>query len=247
MTTAELLTLCAGAALGGFVNGLAGFGTALFALGFFLTFMPPVQAVAVVLVSSVITGTQGLWVVRHAILAQPRRLLRFLLPALAGIPLGLWLLNIVDPRTLKFLIAGLLILYGGYFSLRKALPNFDRPTPLADIAIGGFGGILGGAAGLSGALPTIWCSMRPWTKAETRAVLQPFNFTVLLITASLLALDGAYTRETLTYVAISLPVALVAAQAGIAVFRRVPDLLFRRLLIGLCLISGTILLIRELL
>ena len=247
MTTAELLTLFAGAALGGFVNGLAGFGTALFALGFFLTFMPPVQAVAVVLVSSVVTGTQGLWVVRHAILAQPRRLFRFLLPALAGIPFGLWLLNIIEPRALKLLIAALLILYGGYFSLRRALPHFDRPTPFADMAVGGLGGVLGGAAGLSGALPTIWCSMRPWTKAETRAVLQPFNFAVLLITASLLALDGAYSRETLAYVALSLPAALLAAQVGIAVFRRVPDLVFRRLLIGLCLVSGTILLIRELL
>ena len=41
---------------GGFINGLAGFGTALFALGFLLQILPPVQAVGLVLVLSVISG-----------------------------------------------------------------------------------------------------------------------------------------------------------------------------------------------
>ncbi len=60
-----------GAAAGGFINGLAGFGTALFALGFWLQVMPPVQAVAIVLVISVATGLQGLWQVRHTIEQSP--------------------------------------------------------------------------------------------------------------------------------------------------------------------------------
>lgn len=43
------ICLFMGAFLGGFVNGLAGFGTALFALGWFLQIMEPPAAVAVVL------------------------------------------------------------------------------------------------------------------------------------------------------------------------------------------------------
>lgn len=246
MTAQEISILAIGAALGGFVNGLAGFGTALFALGFYLTILPPKEAVAVVVVCSVVVGAQGLWLVRHAIFARPARLLRFLIPGLLGIPIGLWILGIIDPAALKLFIAAMLIFYGGYFSFRRSLPTFDRPTPIIDSLIGGLGGILGGAAALSGALPTIWCSMRPWPKAETRAVLQPFNFAVLLITAAMLALDGVYGGGTLTYVAVALPVAILSGQFGIAVFKRIPDLAFRRLLIALCLVSGTILLIREL-
>ncbi|MDU8942108.1 sulfite exporter TauE/SafE family protein [Ovoidimarina sediminis] len=246
MSASDILTLALGAALGGFVNGLAGFGTALFALGFYLTIMPPKQAVAVVVVCSVVVGAQGLWVVRHAIFARPARLMRFLVPGLFGIPLGLWILSMIEPRGLKIFIAAMLIIYGGYFSLRRSLPTFDRPTPFADAVVGALGGVLGGAAALSGALPTIWCSMRPWPKAETRAVLQPFNFAVLLITAVMLALDGVYTRHTLTFVAVALPSAILAGQVGFAVFRVIPDLAFRRLLIVLCLVSGTILLLREL-
>ena len=48
MTFETILFLTLGAAAGGFVNGLAGTGTALFALGFYTVVLPPVQAVAVV-------------------------------------------------------------------------------------------------------------------------------------------------------------------------------------------------------
>lgn len=247
MTTDEIVLVLAGGAAGGFINGLAGFGTALFALGFFLNVMPPPQAVAVVVVLSVLSGLQGLWVVRGAIWDQPRRLMRFLLPGLLGIPLGVMALSVIDAGTLKLVIAGFLLLYGGFFGLRRSLPRFERPTPLADSGVGFLGGILGGAAALSGALPTMWCSMRPWTKDATRAVLQPFTVAVLAITAGMLWLQGAYTSQTLIYLAVTIPVTLLAAQIGIAVFRRLPDDLFRRLLIGMCFLSGFILMMRELL
>ena len=42
MSSEEILFVVLGAAAGGFINGLAAFGTALFALGFFLTVMSPV-------------------------------------------------------------------------------------------------------------------------------------------------------------------------------------------------------------
>jgi uncharacterized membrane protein YfcA len=247
MTPEIVAYVIAGAMAGGLINGLAGFGTALFALGFFLIVMPPVQAVAIVVALSVVTGLQGVWVVRHAITAQPARPMRFLMPAIVGIPLGVVILGMIDARTLKLVIAGMLLLYGGYFSMRARLPRFERPTPVLDSLVGFAGGILGGAAALSGALPMMWCALRPWPKHETRAVLQPFNVTVLAITMALLAFKGAYTRETLTYLAIAMPASLLAAQIGIAVFRRLTDAAFRRLLIVMTFVSGAVLLLRELL
>ena len=247
MTIPDYLFILAGAAAGGFINGLAGFGTALFALGFFLSVLPPVQSVALVLLLSALTGIQGLWVVRAAILDNPKRLMRFLLPAFAGIPLGIQGLRYVDVQGLKLVIAGFLLIYGGFFMLRRNLPRIAHPTPVTDVTIGFLGGILGGLAALSGALPTMWCSMRSWTKAEIRAVLQPFNVCVLAFSAGLLAARGAYTPETLHFALISIPTALLFAQFGIVVFKRVPDTTFRRLLIVLCFASGLILMGRELL
>lgn len=239
--------LLMGAAAGGFINGLAGFGTALFALGFWLQIMPPVQAVSIVVIMSVISGLQGVWLVRASITDQPRRLLRFLLPALVGVPIGVAALSILQPSVLKLVIAGLLILYGGFFTLRSSLPKLERPTPVIDAVVGFMGGVLGGAASLSGALPTMWCAMRPWPKAETRAVLQPFNVVVLGVTALAFAVKGAYSAQTLVYIVIALPVTMIFAQIGITLFKRLTDDQFRRVLIAMMLVSGLILMARELL
>ncbi|MEM6971597.1 MAG: sulfite exporter TauE/SafE family protein [Pseudomonadota bacterium] len=247
MSWESALPILLGALAGGFINGLAGFGTALFALGFFLSVLAPPQAVALVVFLSVASGLQGVWIVRHTIAAERPRLIRFLLPGLIGIPVGVAALSVLDARMLTLVVAFFLILYGGYFSLRSTLPRIEGERPVADMAVGLMGGILGGAASLSGALPTMWCSMRPWPKAEIRAVLQPYNVVILSLTAAALALRGAYTKEVLVAMVIAVPAAMVAAQIGIYAFARLPEALFRRLLIALTLVSGTILTLRTLL
>ena len=238
-----LIFLAVGAAMGGFVNGLAGFGTALFTLGWWLQVMPPLQAVAISLVMGVVPGVQGVWIVRRDI--DPRRLLLFLIPGFLGIPLGLFILDMIDARLLKIVIAGFLLLYGGFFLLRRNLPAIRRRFPLIDGGLGFVGGVLGATAGLSGALPTMWLAMQDLTKGQSRALLQPYNTAVLGVAAILLAVDGVYQGQTLHAALIALPVTLLAAQAGIWTFGRLNDLQFRRLLIILMFLSGILLILRE--
>ncbi len=246
MTAEYFAFLAAGAAAGGFINGLAGFGTALLALGFWLQIMPPVPAVSIAVIMSVCSGIQGAWVVRSAIMDQPKRLARFLIPGVLGVPLGAAALSAFDPQVLKLTIGSMMVLYGGFFSLRKTLPKFERPTPIIDSLVGFLGGILGGAASLSGALPTMWCSMRSWRKSETRAVLQPFNIATLSLAALVFLISGNYTWDVVKQILMALPVTLCFAQIGIIVFKRLNDLQFRRLLITMMFISGAILLMKEL-
>lgn len=238
MTTHTIFFLVLGAVAGSFINGLSGTGTALFALGFYLLVLDPVTAVAIVALMSVLAGHQGLWIVRAQILTHPKRLLRFVVPGLVGVPIGVWLLAGLDASVLRLVVATFLIVYGGYFSFRSALPAFSRPTPVIDSLVGGVGGVLGGAAGMSGALPSMWMSLRPWTKFETRAVLQPFNMVMLVVTVSLLFARGAYDSAALQALLITVPCGLIAAQVGIAVFKRLSDIGFRRLLILLTLLMG---------
>ena len=243
LTADVIIFLCIGAAAGGFINGLAGFGTSLFALGWWLQVITPVQAVAIALTLSVASGIQGVFLVRRAIILP--RLARFVLPALAGVPIGLSILHRIDAGTLKVAVAVLLLVYGAFLIIRRNLPALENPTPVADMGLGFTGGILGAVAGLSGALPTMWLSMRPWPKEETRAVLQPYNVIVLGVSALLLAFDGGFSGNTLLLIALALPVTMIAAQIGIAVFKRLTDAQFRRLLILMLQLSGLILLFRE--
>ncbi len=233
-----ILYLILGGLAGGFINGFAGTGTALFALGFFLSVLDPLSAVAIVALMSTLTGLQGVYLVRHEIFSNKARSLRFIIPGLLGVPLGAMLLSFVNAEALRLIVAGFLIFYGGYFGFRKSLPKFDKRTPKTDVAVALAGGILGGLASLSGALPAIWLSMRAWTKGETRAVLQPFNVLILATTVATLAFQGAYTRQTVLGFAIAFPSALVSVQFGIMLFKRVNDNQFRRTLIILCLALG---------
>ncbi|MCP3440791.1 sulfite exporter TauE/SafE family protein [Bradyrhizobium sp. CCGUVB14] len=241
------LWLAAGSAAGGFINGLAGFGTALFALGFWLQILPPTEAVSMIVIMSVVSGLQGVALVRNSIRENPLRLSRFVLPGLLGIPIGVKLLAIASPLAIKLTVAAFLIVYGGFILLRRELPRLPQPKPILDCAVGFVGGILGGAASLSGVMPTIWCTLQPWTKSEQRAVMQPFNVVILAIAAAVYAMSGYYSSRSVPLILIVLPITLISAQAGIWAFKRLSDDQFRKLLVCLMFVSGLIIVAKEVL
>jgi uncharacterized membrane protein YfcA len=223
---------------GGFINGFAGTGTALFGLGFLLAVLPPVDAVAVIALLSSLSGLQGLWTVRTAIPGAARRIARFVLPALLGLPLGLWLLQFVNADILRLVVAGFLMLYGGWFGFARNLPRLKKPMPFIDVVIGAFSGVLGGLASLSGSLPAIWVPLQGWPKAEMRAVLQSLNVVVLALTSAWLFLSGSTSSATGVALLVVLPVGILFARVGIWLFHRVSDETFARTLILLCLAMG---------
>src|SRR5260370_13012904 len=88
--------LLAGALAGGFVSGLAGFGTALMALGIWLYILPPAVAVPLVLICSVssqISTLPSMWKLLDFRLALP-----FVVGGLIGMPIGTLLVARADPQ-----------------------------------------------------------------------------------------------------------------------------------------------------
>lgn len=237
--------LFAGAFIGGFVNGLAGFGTALFALGFFLNVMPPIQAVAIILLMSFISGLLGLWTVRHDIVPNMKPASYLIIPGLCGVPFGVYSLAYVDVDLLRLLVASLLLLYGGYFSFRARLPSLKGDRQIMDMIIGLIGGVLGGLASLSGALPTMWFAMRDRNKHTMRTIIQSFNMSLFVLAIALFWWRGAYDdQQTVLYALMAVSIALLAAKLGIIVFGKLSDYQFRRLLVIMTFISGIIMMAR---
>jgi len=177
MQVAAYVLLLLGAIAGGFVSGLAGFGTALMALGIWLYVLPPSIAVPLVLITSVVAQSwtlPSMWRSFDLSLVWP-----FLIGGLAGVPLGTMLVAHADPNVFKLTVGVFLLVFPAalYFSGPMA---FSLGGRLADGAIGFAGGIMGGLAGLSGPLPILWASIRGWGKHERRGVFQIFNWTVLV-------------------------------------------------------------------
>ena len=244
MSLYTIAMLVIGALAGGFITGLAGFGTALFALGWWLSVMPAMQAVTVVVIMSLVGGVQGLMEVRHVI--RPIRLARYVLPALIGVPFGMACLVLINVPILKLIVGCLLIIFGGYSILRQHTPRIKTSFPALDICIGGVGGVLGGLAGLSGAIPTMWVTLHDWNKADRRAVLQPFNMIVLSCVFIIFLIQGMVTLHILFLAMLAVPFTLLGARLGLVLYRRVNDGQFLQIIIWLILISGLVLVSREL-
>jgi uncharacterized membrane protein YfcA len=235
MSTVAFVVLFLGALAGGFVVGLAGFGTALVALGIWLYVLPPSIAVPLVLICSIVAQTSTLpsfWRSFDLRLVWP-----FLIGGLAGVPLGTMLVAHADPRIFKLSVGILLLLFPAalYFNKPMAISLGGRA---ADAAIGFAGGILGGLAGLSGALPTLWASVRGWSKDERRGVFQIFNWTVLTAAFCLQAGTGLIRMEVVWLALLVLPTTIFGAWLGGRTYRALSDRNFRDVVLGLLFLSG---------
>src|SRR6476469_4923773 len=124
MTTAVLVVLFLGALAGGFVSGLAGFGTALLTLGIWLYVLPPAVAVPLVLICSIVAQTSTLPAIWRSIdfkLVWP-----FLVGGLLGVPLGTMLVAHADPRIFKLSVGVLLLVFPAalYFNRKPIAVSF---------------------------------------------------------------------------------------------------------------------------
>ena len=139
--------LLLGALAGGFVSGLAGFGTGLMALGIWLYVVPPAIAVPLVLICSIIGQTSTLLAFWRFI--DIRLVWPFIVGGLAGVPLGTLLIAHADPAHFK-LGVGLLLLQGNrrilYFQPPDDVELRRQGSPMTTIRFAG--GFLGGLAGL---------------------------------------------------------------------------------------------------
>lgn len=238
MAATGFVLLFVGALAGGFVSGLAGFGTALMALGIWLHVMPPSIAVALVLICSVIAQLSTLpsmWRSFDLSLVWP-----FVIGGLAGVPIGTLLVAHADPGAFKLTVGIFLLVFpiALYFSKPMAIVFGGR---WADAAVGFAGGILGGLAGLSGPPTILWASIRGWGKDERRGIFQTFNIAVLFAALCLQAAGGMIGREALWFAALAFPATLFGSWLGARLYHVLSDRNFRDIVLGLLLISGAVL------
>jgi uncharacterized membrane protein YfcA len=239
MTTSSLVLLFSGALAGGFVSGLAGFGTALMALGIWLYVLPPTTAVPLVVICSIVAQTSTLpsfWRSFDFALVWP-----FVIGGLAGVPLGTLMIAHADPHSFKLFFGILLLVFPAALYLYRNPIAFSFGGRTADAAVGFAGGILGGLAGLSGPLPTLWASVRGWGKDERRGIFQTYNWTVLATALCLEAGAGIVTGEVLRLALFVLPATLSGAWLGARTYRALSDRNFRDVVLGLLFLSGVVL------
>ena len=234
--TAIIIT---GALAGGFVSGLTGFGTGMTALVLWLHVLPAMVAGPLVVICSVAGQLIALPSIWHAV--DVKRLLPFVIPGLIGIPLGTWLLTWVALTPFKFWVGAVIAFYSAIILLGHFRPTIAWGGRFADGIVGWAGGVLGGLAGLSGLLPTIWASVRGWGKDERRAVFQGFNLTILGATLIAHAAAGLLTPDVGHAALIALPGTLAGSALGQHIYRRLDDHRFDRVVLAFLGVAGALL------
>jgi uncharacterized membrane protein YfcA len=228
--------ILAGALAGGFVNGLTGFGTALTALPLWLQAVEPLIAAQLAAACSVVGHISSLPAIWGAV--DWRRIAPMLVAGLAGVPIGTWILPLISLGAFKLGVGIILIAYCSFMLFAAGRVKLAAGGRGAEIAVGFAGGVLGGIAALSGALPTVWASLKGWSKQERRVIFQTFNMTLLTAMLAASAAQGLVGGASILAICVATPGTLAGAWLGVRLYHRLSDARFDRVVLAVLLLSG---------
>jgi uncharacterized membrane protein YfcA len=226
---------------GALVAGLSGFAFGLVAASIWLYILTPLQTATLIVAFGLIVQGYSVWKLRRAL--DCKRLWPFFIGAAVGVPVGVSVLTWANPAHVKAGIGGFLVLYSLYALFRPAMNPIKGGGGAADAGVGFLNGVLGGMTGLAGILVTIWCGLRGWPKDVQRTVFQPVAVAIFLMSALWIGAKGAITMETIKLFLIGLPALLAGTWLGLKLFGRLNEATFRKVVLILLLVSGTMLIL----
>ena len=235
-----LLILLSGAFLGAFVQGATGFGSGLLINAFWLHIMEPTHAIPLNVVTSLFISGVPIYKLRKKL--DFSKLKQFAIFGIVGIPIGMYLLVISDPSKLKFPIGILLVIYA-LLMLKISSFSINVNNKSINNLVGFISGVIGGLTALLGIIPVAWFSVQRLPKNTKRGTYEPFIFITSIAAIISFAFAGLYKIEMIFDLLKIIPALLVGSWLGIKIYNKINDNLFRKVVLGLILLSGLFLVI----
>ncbi len=233
--------LIAGAFAAAFVIGAVGFADALILNAVWLHIMTPAEAIPLVVSCGFLMHALPLYKLRKTL--DFSRLPPFVIFGIFGVPIGTWALGYLQPDVFRTVVGGFLAVYGTWMILRPHTSVGEVGGRPLDSLVGLSGGFLGGFAGLSGLLPTLWVGIRGWSRSMQRGTYQPFVLAMHALGIITFAASGMITQRTGNDLLWCLPALIIGSWLGVKAYPFINDVLFKRIILGLILISGITLLV----
>ncbi|MDM0023148.1 sulfite exporter TauE/SafE family protein [Variovorax saccharolyticus] len=240
MSSSIYLIVALGALVAGFVQGLSGFAFGLVAMSFWAWAVDPLVAAMLAVFGALVGQLIAAVTVRRGF--DWPTLWPFLVGGLAGVPLGVWLLPRLDVPLFKACVGGLLVIWCPAMLMARSLPKIQAGGRTADGVSGLLGGVCSGVAGFSGAIPTLWCTVRGMPKDASRAVVQNFNLAMLAVSFAIHLAAGNVRLSMLPLFGIVAGAVLLPVLLGARLYAGISEAAFRNLVLGLLTASGVALL-----
>ncbi len=225
----DLTILGAATVIAGLVRGFSGFGTAM-------VLVPPLSLVfgpaAAIPIMSLVDTTGSLGLLPRALRRCTwREVAPLALGASLLMPLGVYLLIVVDQELLRWVIS--LAILGLVALLASGWRYQAQPRPLLSVGIGGAAGLMGGSIGIAGP-PVILFWLGGQSAAATVRANTIVFFALLAVVGWISFLvGGLITREVLLIAAVLLPIYMLSLWLGAHGFRFAGEAWFRRLALGI--------------
>lgn len=235
------LFIC-GAIVAGFVQGLTGFAFALIAMSFWVWVLPPQLAAPLVVFASIWSHLISIFNEQSHQLSK-KLVLPYILAGLIGVPIGTYLLAMINPQTFKLVLGLFLVIWCPIMLFNPKIKSIQQSGKLADSSIGFIGGILGGLGGFCGSLPSAWVMLKNLSKSEQRYILRHFNFAIQVFALLAYLLQGTIQSIHLPYMAVIILSVSIPAMLGAKLFYKISEQQFKRTVLGLLFASGCFLML----
>lgn len=237
----EVPVILAGAFVAAFAVGAVGFGDALIVAAIWLFVLEPAVAVPLMVMCGVLLYAVTLVRMRQRL--DFSAVMPFVIGGALGVPGGAWLLTMADATLFRLGVGTFLVVYAGVFLLVRAMPRVTMGGRTADGAVGVVGGILVGLAGFGAVAPAIWSGLRGWPMDRQRGAFQAFGLAIDIVALAWFLVNGMITSRVGVYFLWCVPATLIGAGLGMWFYGRLDERLFRRMVLGLLLVSGVLMLI----
>lgn len=220
--------------LAGTIQGMTAFGFVLISVPILVIFLSPKIVVPIIVMHRLLISLVILFETRKWV--DLKRIWPLLITSLAGLPLGTYLLIVLDASILKVLIGVLIIPFAIAF-----LIGFKRQVKnekLAFAPIGFFSGVLIGSTALSAPPVALFFANQGMEKQTFRANLMAHAVVLTLAAIPAFILGGILTTEVIKYTIWFLPALVLGAITGIKLSRRVDEKLFRNIILTLIIVAG---------
>lgn len=237
LSASGIATLLGATLLGGLVRGFTGF-------GFAMVFMPLAS-----LVIGPVAALGLIWVIdapfalplaaRSARRAEWSEVLPLLIAATLTLPAGIALLTWLDPQTMRWLLA--LLVLAAVALLASGWRYHGKPGVPLSLGVGSLSGLFNGLASIGGMpLAVFWLGAQRNDRHKTRANLQTYFGLSTMISGTVLWLKGIITLASALMALPLFAVYGLGLWVGTHGFRLASEETFRRIAYGVIFLSALV-------